>query len=587
MKTYSFYGKQAIIRTEGKIPNNSKELLETELFKEIVNKFLDKLVASDSVFLEIFPNPKIEGMKEELLELLKLLCFKTKDEIIKEFPKKKKYFEDCYLLHQLVENLYNYWREYERYLILFSDSENGKHHSKPYRAFNETIEKLNDLVRAVYRDICENITNTHPRIYRQVPAGFQVGVIAMKPHKSFIPKSFEFLKDIHIIRQVLIEPPLILDPPMNKRSGQFTQVKENPVKNLNINSEQWLCYPAKVGPLVINLYFHNKFIGIGTSVCNIFDMAEDVDLNKKPDAIYFFGVPSNLFKNDSKTVFYDDEENEILIGAVPDLDEFGYFGYVKKMMLTLHNIIMMKRGLMPVHGAMVKIMLKDGKNANIVVFGDSGAGKSETLEAFRVLMKDNLREMTIIYDDMGSLDIKDGKVISYGTETGAFVRLDDLQPGFAFGQLDRSIIHSPYKINSRASLPITTLKEVLQGQKVDYFLYANNYEDIEEKKPILEFFNSFETALDVFRKGSRIAKGTTSEKGLVHTYFANIFGPTQFKEIHETLAKKYFEKMFETKVKVGILRTRLGIKGYETKGPLEAAKALMKIISWLMFREFL
>ncbi|MDZ7821174.1 MAG: hypothetical protein U5N26_04820 [Candidatus Marinimicrobia bacterium] len=47
-------------------------------------------------------------------------------------------------------------------------------------------------------------------------------------------------------------------------------------------------------------------------------------------------------------------------------------------------------------------------------------------------------------------------MIGCGTETGAFVRLDDLQPGYAFGQLDRSIIMSPGKINSRILLPVTT-----------------------------------------------------------------------------------------------------------------------------------
>ncbi|MBI2131120.1 hypothetical protein HYU10_05120 [Candidatus Woesearchaeota archaeon] len=235
---------------------------------------------------------------------------------------------------------------------------------------------------------------------------------------------------------------------------------------------------------------------------------------------------------------------------------------------------------MPVHGAMVKVLMKNGKEANIILFGDSGAGKSESLEAFRMLAKDYLREMTIIFDDMGSLEISpDGAVRAYGTETGAFVRLDDLQPGFAFGNLDRSIIMSPYKINARAVLPITTLKEVLQGYHVDFFLYANNYEEIDHAHPIFEEFANVEDALEVFGKGPRIAKGTTSEKGLVYTYFANIFGPSQYRQLHDPLAAKYFRAMKESGVTVGTLRTRLGIPGYETKGPLEAARALLHIIS--------
>jgi len=250
------------------------------------------------------------------------------------------------------------------------------------------------------------------------------------------------------------------------------------------------------------------------------------------------------------------------------------------MMLTLHNVKMMKKGRMPVHGAMVRICLKDGKYVNLVILGDTGAGKSESLEAFRVLAKEHIRDMIIIYDDMGSLEINNkGEIISFGTEVGAFVRLDDLQPGYAFGVIDRSIIMSPQKINARAVIPITTLQEVLKGYKVDYFLYANNYEDVDENRPIFEEFSKTEEALTVFRTGARLAKGTTAEKGLVQSYFANIFGPVQYKELHDQIAKKYFQKMFENKVIVGQLRTRLGIAGYEQTGPAEAAKELLKIMN--------
>ena len=42
-----------------------------------------------------------------------------------------------------------------------------------------------------------------------------------------------------------------------------------------------------------------------------------------------------------------------------------------------------------------------------------------------------------------------GSPIGYGTEIGAFLRLDDLQPGYAFGHLDRSIIMNPNQVNAR------------------------------------------------------------------------------------------------------------------------------------------
>ena len=188
--------------------------------------------------------------------------------------------------------------------------------------------------------------------------------------------------------------------------------------------------------------------------------------------------------------------------------------------------------------------------------------------------------MIIIFDDMGSLELsKGGKIKAYGTETGAFVRLDDLQPGFAFGNIDRSIIMSPQKINARAILPVTTLKEVLQGYPVDFLLYANNYEEVDDAHPFFDEFHSVDDALEVFREGTRMAKGTTTEKGVVHSYFANIFGPPQYKNLHEKLAIKYFKALFESGVRIAQLRTRLGIPGFETKGPESAAEALFEVIS--------
>ena len=76
-----------------------------------------------------------------------------------------------------------------------------------------------------------------------------------------------------------------------------------------------------------------------------------------------------------------------------------------------------------------------------------------------------------------------------------------------------------------------------------------------------------------------MSKGTTTTTGLVHTYFANLFGPVQYKELNEKISKEYFEKLFSSGVFVGQLRTRLGVDGYQAKGPEEAAKVLFDKIS--------
>jgi len=173
---------------------------------------------------------------------------------------------------------------------------------------------------------------------------------------------------------------------------------------------------------------------------------------------------------------------------------------------------------------------------------------------------------------------EDGSPIGFGTEIGAFLRLDDLQPGYAYGHLDRSIIMNPNQVNARIVFPVTTFNTVITGHKIDYILYANNYEEIDDDHPVIEKFNTPEWALDVFRNGAVMSKGTTTSTGLVHSYFANIFGPPEYREIHENIAKNHFSSFFKTGVFVGQMRTRLGIRGYEVSGPAEAAKELLKII---------
>ena len=159
------------------------------------------------------------------------------------------------------------------------------------------------------------------------------------------------------------------------------------------------------------------------------------------------------------TVFYDDETNGLLVGAVPGRDEFGYFGYVKKMILTQHNIIMIKKGRLPFHGAMIRMILKGNKDLTFLFIGDTGAGKSETLEALRALGEEYIQDIIIIADDMGSLDtFSDKKIMGYGTEIGAFLRLDDLQPGYALGEIDRAIIMNANQVNARIILPVTTFQ---------------------------------------------------------------------------------------------------------------------------------
>lgn len=578
--SFKITGKKVFIRLKNQICDSSEELLRSELFYEIIKRAVAALDRRKSILLKVFGSKEVNDANVRLLiQTLEFLEKMSVDLVGRVVAGSEDFLRDKNALNDFVEYLYNYWRSLDRFIIC--DSEGEQYDKRPFRTFNDTIEDLTDLVRRTYREIQENITGTHPRIYRQVAAGAEMAAIACSVRVPYPSDFYEKLNAIPIIRQVLFYPPLVLNQLNNTREGKFERIQENPLARFDLKRDEWLCYPVKAGDLLILVYFKEKFFEMGLSLCNLFELASDEDLKRKPDAVYIYGAPEKSLEWPGifPTVFYDDEKNGMLVGAIPESDRFGYFGYLKKMILTLHNIKRIKTGRMPFHGAFMKIYLKGKKPATILLIGDTGAGKSETLEAMRSFGAEEIQDVVVISDDMGSLELKpDGSVVGYGTETGAFLRLDDLKPGYALGQIDRAIIMSPSKVNSRIALPITTYATIIQPHSVDFVLYANNYEDIDEDHPIIERFKTPEEALKVFREGTVMSKGTTKTTGLVHAYFSNVFGPVQYKVEHDALAKKFFEAFFAKGLFVGQMRTRLGVPGWEQKGPEASAPELLDLI---------
>lgn len=581
---YKFLKNKVIIQSQGRLCETADELLSSRPFRTLLKSVLDDLSRRNSPMLKIFGSLEIDsGSLDLLIQTLKYLTILEGKVIPSILPEAEVFFRYPDTLQDFVEHLYNVWRDYDRFVIVSGVTGSGLD-DRPYRTFNETVERLMHLVIAAYRDINENICGLHPRIYRQTRAGVDMGVIVSREDRlsrwsGTLGGSYTQLGTIPLIRQVLLYPPLVLNPPMNKRDGHFQRVNENPLDLVSLDDRKWIGYPAKVGDMVIITYIHEYFLELGLSLCNLFELADDDDLQDPPDAVYLFGTPGQALDKfgELPTVFYDDTESELLVGAVPNQDRFGYFGYLKKMILTLHNISAMKQGRLPFHGALVKITLNE-RDYRVLLIGESGAGKSETLESFRVLSQDALQDIVIIADDMGSLEISNGSVRGFGTEIGAFIRLDDLKPGYEFGQMGRAILMSPSEKNARLLLPVTSYAHVVEGCPIDLVFYANNYQEVSDGQPLIDKLNSSEEALAVFREGKVMSKGTTTSQGIVHSYFGNIFGPPQYRDRHEELAERYFKHFFDHGVFVGQLRTRLGLDGWEIQGPEEAARALINLL---------
>lgn len=552
--------------------NNAESLLDSDGFKRIMTAFLEKLERKEvPVYIYIKERCNIDdNLSEVITKFFKLLIVLEAEEIATLDEKYAKLLENRDVLVEFIERLYTFWRKFERYAVV-RNTKRGE--GLQNVNFIEAINNFKNLILSTYRQIEEAVMGYKHRVYRQLSAGINAGII-LNDTKRSCPSEYSFLEKIPFIETIILQPPFITYPKRNTRTGIFQEVKKNPFKDICINTENWFCYPAKVGDSLAFIYFNRYFMSQGIALCNLFELAREEEyMNRRPDILYIYGVKD--FENEMKTVFYNDRENNMIIGYANYNEDIDYFGYMKKMILTLHNIRMIEKGKLPIHGAMVNIVMKNGKTFNIAIMGDSGAGKSESLEAFRTLSEKYVKDMKVIFDDMGTFVLNEiTSPKAYGTEIGAFVRLDDLDTGYAYKEIDRSIFMNPDKINSRIIIPIASYNDIMKGYPIDMFLYANNYEEGEE----IEFFNSAEEAIPVFKAGKRMAKGTTSEKGLVDSYFANPFGPVQNIAKTDILIEKFFEDMFNKGVKVGQIRTQLGIKGNEKDGLKRAAQKLFDLI---------
>ena len=578
-KEFSISNDKVLMNFSARYCNNFESLLESEGFRRVLNVYLKKAekkrTLSYRYLIKSLNTTELSIIREDITKVFRWLTIIDAKEVIELNSKYEELLSNKEEFVNVIEDFYLFWRRLERYTVIQNDKISQGLAAMNFTEANSSFEKL---ILKFYRKIEQNVLGRNPQVFRQITAGGNCSIMVNKLLWP-IPSGYEVLEDVNFIDCILLEPPFITYPKKNTRNGMFTEVKENPLRYSHINKEHWFCYPAKVGELIAYIYFHRDFMNHGITLCNLFEMAKREECRgRRPDIVYVFGI------NDSealKTVFYDDEENNIMLGYVNYSEEIDYFGYMKKMILTLHNLIMIKRGYLPIHGAMVNVQMKNGKHANVVIMGDSGAGKSESLEAFRTLSEEYISNMTIIFDDMGTFKEINGDIYGFGTEIGAFVRLDDLAQGYAFREIDRSIFMNPDKINARLVMPIAPYSEIIKGYKIDLFLYANNFTEVSENDKSIEYFENVDDAIKLFKSGPRMAKGTTTEKGLVESYFANPFGPAQKQAETDVLIDKYFNIMFNSGIKVGQIKTCLGVKGEEQQGPREAAIELFNIIKEL------
>jgi len=568
---YILNDKQVVMNFSEKYCKNEIEVLSSNCFADVLGRYINHLYKTENQsflpLLDYFPKKKVV---ERLVRIFKLVfCLSEKD--LAKMENLEVVVEKRLVLYGLVQDFYNYWRKIERYSVVMSRvTRDGVEAT----SFIQAQSEFNNVVLSTYRTISEKLYGEKFPIYRQLPAGVNASLLLSRNEWMKKDSIYSFLAKCEAIESIVIRPPFISYSAKNKRTGTYPEAKENPIFRIkdNFEAKNYYCYAARVGSALAYVYFHRDYMAHGITIGNLFEFVPlALCRGQKPDLLYVFGG-----EYDGESEFYYDKENDIYVGLAPHDSSIDYFGYMKKMLLTLYNTKMIDNGFLPIHGACVHITMRDGTKKNIVIMGDSGAGKSESLEALSEMAGDNISNQLTVFDDMGTFKIEDGKVKAYGTEIGAFVRLDDMTSGYAYREMDRAIFMNPDKTNSRLVIPVATYSQIMEGYNVDMYLYANNYD--EECESEVEFYKTAEEAKQIFIRGARRAKGTTQELGMTESFFANPFGPVQREAQTRVIIDKVFDQLFKTGVPVGNLHTRLAVPGMEHEGPALAAKKLFEIL---------
>ena len=563
MKPFYFSDNRAIVKLAFGACDTPTKIISSKAFMRVFMKFYHHINRTDNE-LRVRLKPLTAS---DILSVYKLLLVWEFSDLGKLLPNAEIILSKQRALYRFGEQLYDYWRSLSRYGWIL------KRHldDDEQEIITRTAESFNAAVLTLYRTITQRLLGKEFQFYRQLPAGVNANLV-LTHNRWTTEKPYDKLQDTHFISRSLLRPPFILTTKSNTRSGLFHPISVNPLENIKFKSLDFLCAAVKVGPYLTYVYFHRDYIHHGVALASLFEPASISEYqDKKPDLIYVYGIQDSTYN----ATYYHDNKLDIYIGFVSLSDSNDYFGYMKKMLLTLHNVARINNQTLPIHGSMVTIELKNRKTWKVAIIGDSGAGKSETLEALRIIGTKYVRDIRVIFDDMGTFYIKNGQLFAQGTEIGAFIRLDDLEAGYAYKEMDRAIFMNPNKVNARIIMPVSNYDYIMKDHQLDMVLYANNYEDSADG---LMIFNNIEAALETFSQGRRKAKGTTSETGLVTSYFANPFGPAQHKDKTDPILNSYFQTLFNQYIPVGQLFTRLGIPGYESSGPLHAAKVLLEYL---------
>ena len=329
-----------------------------------------------------------------------------------------------------------------------------------------------------------------------------------------------------------------------KRLAEFAEV---------MNPKDYICKMVQVGPTRLMLVMHKSYSHYLVEELRLlpqFDASLD-DLNSlKPDAVSFLGIPTKVMGSEYRIGYFLDQK-VIPVSWVDAEDITNYMGYLKKPLLTMGNERVKAIGGLPVHGSAFTIEAKNGLRKTVVLAGDSGTGKSETIIAMveQIIQgmggAREIKSVELLCGDMLSLFTgEDSQIYMIGTESGDFMRLTDISENWT--KQFRDLLHKASKTNlthatnPRATIPgLCDQHKFLRPVRVNMFLTINNFE-----KPAGTAFQEEpdpkNLLLNTYVRGYRCEKGTSGDQPNI---YASIFYSQSPRK--RELLRKYREEFDE------------------------------------------
>ncbi len=293
----------------------------------------------------------------------------------------------------------------------------------------------------------------------------------------------------------------------------------------------YVCKAEQVGPFRMLVVIHKSCFHLIGDELRLYPQIEDVQLREnldgaRWDGVMLFGIPAAALGESFRTGYVLDrlEDGTLLpTGWVAREDATDYVGFFKKTLLTLHNERVKAMGGMPVHGAMITVTFRNGLRKTLVFSADSGTGKSETITAMMEQAINaegpaaELLRVDILSGDMLSLwRGEDGQIYAFGTETGDFLRLNDITPTWKarFGDLlERgSYSNLDHPTNPRVTIPgICDPRKLLSPTRVNCFFYIDNYSRVTGSAVDLSE-DPHHVLCTVLVRGLRKNKGTSGDQ---------------------------------------------------------------------------